>query len=435
MLKIHFLLRQPKRKGRKAIYATVRYQNETAILYPKLVIHSDDWINKNGINKPRDIPENSDLKQKLLDYENLITDTHTELQKVTIGVVPAELLKNAVYGKNLSEKVRVAVKIVKEKPVFIADFFQTMIDDSKNKKRLDKSGKIISIGTIQTYVTTKMHFEDFELTRKRKYKLTDINQNLIDDYSNYLNMELEMAFNTSGKHMKTLRTLLHYARKKKLISAEALTDIKITVTKEATDSIYLTEPEIETMFGLKEFETDLHEIVHIYFIIGCKSGMRYSDFSRLNWAKINSGFIHMTQKKTLGKVTIPVHPMVEQIFAKYPNGLPECPNNQVFNKLIKEIGQKIPELDVPFDKTVTRSRKSVTKTYKKWELLMSHSCRRSFATNEYLNGTPTITIMAITGHESEKSFMAYIRADSLQHAILLGDSWRKRAKDNEEHAA
>jgi len=248
-------------------------------------------------------------------------------------------------------------------------------------------------------------------------------------------MELEMAFNTSGKHMKTLRTLLHYARKKKLISAEALTDIKITVTKEATDSIYLTELEIEKMFNLKDFETPLHEIVTQYFIIGSKSGMRFSDFSRLNLAKINGGFIHMTQKKTLARVTIPVHPMVEQIFAKYRNGLPECPNNQVFNKLIKEIGKKIPELDVPFEKTVTRSRKSVPKTYKKWELLMSHSCRRSFATNEYLNGTPTITIMAITGHESEKSFMSYIRADSLQHAILLGDSWKKRAKDNNEEPA
>lgn len=65
-------------------------------------------------------------------------------------------------------------------------------------------------------------------------------------------------------------------------------------------------------------------------------------------------------------------------------------------------------------------------TYKKWEMISSHTARRSFATNEYLAGTPTLTIMAITGHKTEKSFLRYIKLTSAEHAKLLRAHWDKR---------
>jgi len=139
----------------------------------------------------------------------------------------------------------------------------------------------------------------------------------------------------------------------------------------------------------------------------------------------------LTQQKTQNRVTIPIHPTVKEILAKYPNGLPKCPPNQVFNRYLKDLGKKLPQLDTDFEKVLTRGGVADPKTYKKYELLQSHTARRSFATNEYLNGTPTITIMAITGHRTEKSFLAYIKADSLQHAMLLAEHWKKRKKDND----
>ena len=62
----------------------------------------------------------------------------------------------------------------------------------------------------------------------------------------------------------------------------------------------------------------------------------------------------------------------------------------------------------------------------------------SLGTNEYLNGMPSITIMAITGHKSEKMFLGYIKADSLQQAMYMRDIWKKRSdgdKGLEEQAA
>lgn len=436
MLKTHYLLRKPKTKGRKAIYFTVRYQNQTAILYPNLSVHSNDWINKKGISKPRDIPENYDLKDQLYSYEKLIRETHIELQKLTPGIkVPADLLKKAVYSKKLTAEVEKVTKVEKEKSIFITDFFQSMIDDSKGKKRLDKSGKIITAGTIQTYETSKNHFSDFQNLKKRKYSLKDINQNLIDGFSDYLNLQLKMAFNTSGKYMKTFRTMLNYARSKKLVSLDVIMDNKVTVTKETTDNIYLTESEIEKIFKLENLDTPLHEVIRDYFVMGCKTGLRFSDLSVLGDAYFDNSYIRSNQIKVSERVTIPIHPIVAQILAKYPNGLPKCPSNQVFNRCLKDIGQKLPELDKDFQKIITRSREPDPKTYKKWELLTAHSSRRSFCTNEYLEGTPTITIMAISGHKSEKAFMTYIKADALQHAKLLGDRWKLRDNDKNDQAA
>ncbi len=436
MLKIHFLLRQPTKKGRKAIYATVRYQCQTAILYPSLCVHSNDWINKPGISKPKDIPENSDLKDNIYDYEKLIRQTHIELQRLTPGVkVPAELLKKAVYAKKLTAEVSAAVKVEKDKPVLITDFFQTMIDDSTSGKRKSQEGKQLTAATISTYETTKKHIEDYQTKQRKKYYLSGIDQKLIDGFSDYLTYHLKMAFNGTGKYMKTFRTMMNYARQLKMIGADVLIDNKVKVTHETPDNIYLTMKDIKDMWALKDFDTPLYEFVRDLLLIGCLTGLRYSDYSNLSKARIDNGFIYITQQKTQGRVTIPIHPIVKQILAKYPDGLPVAPPNQVFNRYLKEIGKRLPQLNTDFEKILTREGVPDPKTYKKYELLSSHTGRRSLATNEYLNGTPTITIMAITGHKSEKSFLAYIKADSLQHAMLLADRWKRNSDEQEGQAA
>jgi len=41
--------------------------------------------------------------------------------------------------------------------------------------------------------------------------------------------------------------------------------------------------------------------------------------------------------------------------------------------------------------------------------LTTHCARRSFCTNNYLSGTDVLTIMAISGHKTEKSFRRYLK--------------------------
>ena len=48
--------------------------------------------------------------------------------------------------------------------------------------------------------------------------------------------------------------------------------------------------------------------------------------------------------------------------------------------------------------------------------MKTHTARRSGATNMYLAGIPTIAIMKVTGHKTEREFMKYIKITEEQTA-------------------
>ena len=48
-----------------------------------------------------------------------------------------------------------------------------------------------------------------------------------------------------------------------------------------------------------------------------------------------------------------------------------------------------------------------------------HTARRSFATNMYKRGFPTVAIMQITGHTTEHNFLKYIKVTKEENAEML----------------
>ena len=58
----------------------------------------------------------------------------------------------------------------------------------------------------------------------------------------------------------------------------------------------------------------------------------------------------------------------------------------------------------------------------KWELVTSHTARRTAATNMYKAGIPAISIMKITGHRTEANFMRYIKLSKEENAEMLKGS-------------
>ena len=53
---------------------------------------------------------------------------------------------------------------------------------------------------------------------------------------------------------------------------------------------------------------------------------------------------------------------------------------------------------------------------KKWEMVTSHTARRSFATNMYLKSRDARMVMALTGHTTEENFMKYICVSQIENA-------------------
>ena len=85
---------------------------------------------------------------------------------------------------------------------------------------------------------------------------------------------------------------------------------------------------------------------------------------------------------------------------------------------------RIAEINAPETMTRTVGGKLVTEKFEKWQLVSSHTGRRSFCANMYKHGLPTLMIMSISGHKTEKSFLKYIKVKQSEHAEMMKAAWK-----------
>lgn len=186
---------------------------------------------------------------------------------------------------------------------------------------------------------------------------------------------------------------------------------EVDVDSEAASAVFLTMNEITRIYyfrGLTRFQERIRDL----FVVGCLTGLRYSDYSTLTPDDFQGDFIVKMTRKTRRKVIIPIHDYVREIYRKYDGEVSPGLTIQHFNRYIKMICQRIGLTD-PVTSNFTKGGRLVTMTTQKWEMISSHTARRSAATNMYLTGRlKTYEIMAITGHSTESAFFKYIRITS-----------------------
>ncbi|WP_437371677.1 tyrosine-type recombinase/integrase [Maribacter litoralis] len=88
------------------------------------------------------------------------------------------------------------------------------------------------------------------------------------------------------------------------------------------------------------------------------------------------------------------------------------------NTYLKEVAS-LSKLKDKVETTITKGGVVKKESIEKYKLVTTHTARRSFATNLFLADVPTISIMKITGHKTEKSFLSYIRVTQEQNADKL----------------
>ena len=157
--------------------------------------------------------------------------------------------------------------------------------------------------------------------------------------------------------------------------------------------------------------------------------MRFSDFSQLTADNITDGKIKIRTQKTGDRITIPLHQLVKLVLDKYSDttmALPKPISNQKMNSYLKEIGELV-GINENTNRTFTKGGLKASKLHKKFELITTHTARRSFATNLYKAGFPSISIMKITGHKTETSFMKYIKISQEENSDKLLEFWQNNA--------
>lgn len=421
---IVFTLKNPQSQTQSSIYARIFYEGFDFKFYISEKINPKFWDNKTKraklVAKFREHPEFNERLNRISSdiqtiYRNYLNDHNNK--------VPNPEKLKLIMDKELK---KIEPKIEKEKSFF--PFFETLINQSINGGRVQPtSGKPYSKATIQVYKNTLRRLKEFQTIRKRIIDFNTIDVDFYTDFTEYLSKRLNLATNTIGKDIKTLKAILNEATERGINSNLQFKSRKFSTTSEQTDSIYLSETELKEIEDLNLSNNPRLNNVRDLFLVGCYTGLRFSDFSILKPDQMKNGFIEIKeQTKTGNPVVIPIHQVVKKVIQKHNGDLPRAITNQKFNEYLKEIGIMVQSLHTPFETTITKGGLKILKRLNKYELLTTHTARRSFATNEYLNGTPTITIMAITGHRTEKAFLRYIKLNPTDHAQLLKLHWDKR---------
>ncbi len=424
---VSFSLARPKQKV-SSIRAKISVSGVSIFLYTGRSVETDHWDKKkcfvkSYVGKSTTTLLIQRLKELEIDILTLLDRYKNGKPKMSFIDLQAKLF---ALVERLDRRAITNDKVQSNNKETLIGFIDHFIKDCEFGVRLSPKRQKLKPSSIGSYKTTKGYLLKFQEHTKKVLTLKDFSQSDIDKFSDFLIIDEEFAMNTHAKAMMDLLQIIKYAVKLKKIPAVKMVELEFDTRREETDSIYLTESEILKLLEIKDFDDPIHEEVRDVFVVGCFTAMRFSDYSTIDPSAIRNNRLEFVQKKTGGKVTIPIHPVVNSLLKKYDNALPKVPKNNEFNRIIKLVGEKLPCLHVPFTKQVTYGRELKELVDMKYNYLQTHTARRSFCSNEYLNGTDPLIIMSISGHKSHKSFMRYIKVSSDQYADKLDDIWNER---------
>lgn len=201
----------------------------------------------------------------------------------------------------------------------------------------------------------------------------------------------EIAASSARTICAELKAILHINKRK--IPSEDYLDI-LTLKNEVSQAIYLTRDEMRKIAGYVP-ATELEEFVKRNFMVEFLTGARRCDAERLNISHcdIETGTLSYVPQKTPGiVVTVPVDERFNlRDFLAYDKQRECC--TATFNYVIRNICRKC-----DIDSVCTIQRRGASVTAPKWQLVSSHTARRSFATNLYLSGVSLEDIAILMGH-------------------------------------
>lgn len=286
---------------------------------------------------------------------------------------------------------------------------------------LENATKHKNLGTIKTYRTVLNKLKQYEKYAKLKMNWHSFDMDFYYDFLEFYTEIQGYLTNGFGRIIKVLKVILNEATEQGFNTNLMYQNKKFRVLREDVNNIYLSEAELKKIIDIDLSDNKTLENIRDLFIVGCYTGLRFSDFTQIKRENIVGDILRVKTIKTDEWVSIPLVEEVKDVMKKHkhtPNGLPKSYDNQVMNRYLKEIGA-LADLDEVFIKVRSKGKERVEDSFKRYELLTTHTARRSFATNMFKRGIPSRVIMKITGHRTEKAFSTYIKVTEDENAELM----------------
>ena len=405
-----FSLRLTGREKTKKIYLRLKIDRDIDIVKNTQYLTSAASINKSNRRKLNgNTPEIKNLNTKI---EKLINHLNTQINNTPKTEIDAKWLDFEIKifrgekqrNINRSELLTENIKHVIETANTRLNAHKTL---GISKSRINSYNNLLNV--VERYQNDK-----------QPIKVKDIDKSFARNFLNWLINDQKYSDSYSLKKIDDLKTVCKDAEIDNVEVSKQLG--KVTGGKITNENIiYLSPEELSKIESLK-LKSKALDNARKWLLLGCNIGQRGTDLLSLTANNIKQrndlNVIELVQQKTKAKISIPILDNTSEILE---SGLPKKISIQKFNQYIKELC-KLAEIDEPTKGRLYNgetNRREIG-TYPKYQLVSSHICRRSYATNIY-GKMPTSLIMRITGHKTEKMLLQYIGKSDLDYAQQIAE--------------
>lgn len=278
-----------------------------------------------------------------------------------------------------------------------------------------------SEATYKKFNTLKNHLHAYN----DEVSLDKLDENGLSMFVAYLRDEAGLRNSTISKQLGFLKWFLRWATAKGYNTKQDFVAFSPKLKTSEKKVIFLEWDELMKIYNFEFPKNKAYlERVRDVFCFCCFTSLRYSDVYNLKWSNVSDDNITITTIKTADSLTIELNDYSKSIIDKYKNihypGNKVLPviTNQKMNEYIKELGF-VCGIDTPINITYYKGNQRIDEVHPKYELLGTHSGRRTFICNALMLGISPEIVMKWTGHSDYKSMKPYIDiADSAKKEAM-----------------
>jgi integrase len=430
-------LQHPNNQGEFPLYIRIRKKNKSG-KWNESSVFTDLYIPKTHIKDGFLLKKTKSYK-----FRGVIDSILEEIELIEYSLIKEGLVSSPKLIKQRFLDKQVVKEIITPKVQSFWGGFDEYLLSKKHK----------SYGYVKTIRTLYNHLKSFEVWKKHPITFDYIVSNpkrFQFEFDDYLFTQKNHTNNYVNKTYENLSQYLHYCKEMGYIEKKPRFSKKKEIPRD--EKIYLYKDEVIKLFKSRKWDYDPKkdfleypfiyliteklegtrsdefgktrtitnfELIKDTFLFLCSVGCRYSDIPHFKVSHFNfdkeTGLFTWIQQKTKQSVSVSVNPINQYIFIKYSGGksldqkLFPSLSNQKFNKGLKRLLK-----DLNFNRLVSypRMRGSElidTENRYLWELISSHSGRRTFIKNMIDVGDMDYkTIMTMSGHKTFREFEKYI---------------------------
>jgi site-specific recombinase XerD len=395
MIKIKTYIKDPKAK-KTSIFIIASYQGHRVRLFPGISIDPVHFLKDKTISTKdtEHLKKNKALKDYIEKVEKIFQE------QVDKGILP-----DLNYFKDRFEA----------KPIDDSNFWEAWSD------RMEKKEKDYNVLTVKKWNALKYHLKKFE-AKAGALVLDNINASTLTKFENYLFSDKKTAKKvkrglnraSAAKYIRLFKTHLIWCYDNDYTKNEDWRKYKAKrKTSIKQEPITLNEKDIKKIEALDLGNKNYLKNVRDLLMISIATCLRFSDYTTIKEQHLNvfGRYLEKVTVKTKKAVKIPLTDKTVLRIQRLIKGEVYTISNPKMNLYVKELCQ-LAGIDEPIEVLDTRgggNPKIITK--KKYELISTHTGRRSGASIYAKRGMPLKVICQLTGHTSIKQLQEYIGYD------------------------